>query len=130
VEARIAVDGRDTDVESLWDWLRHERELRGRLLVSRAAPSEAAMGAAAELVIEAAASGVMIALARSLSVWLIQRRSDITVMVTGPDGRQVSVAARRVADPEQILRGVLEPAAPQASAEVTAPSPAAESHRA
>jgi hypothetical protein len=54
----------------------------------------------------------MTALARSLSVWLVQRRSDLTVKVTGPGGRQVSVSARRVADPEQLLRAVLEPATP------------------
>jgi hypothetical protein len=51
-------------------------------------------------------------LARSLSVWLVQRRSDLTVTVTGPDGRQVSLSSRRVADPEKLLRTVLEPVAP------------------
>jgi hypothetical protein len=73
-----------------------------------------------------ASAGVMTALARSLSVWLVQRRSDLTVNVTGPDGRQVSVSARRVTDPEQILRAVLEPATPESVAEVAQPDPASE----
>jgi hypothetical protein len=78
---------------------------------------------AVEIVVQAAAiggAGVMVALARSLSVWLVQRRSDLTVTVTGPDGRQVSVSAQRVGDPEQLLRAVLEPASPQAAAETAA----------
>jgi hypothetical protein len=55
-------------------------------------------------------------LARSLSVWLVQRRGDLEVKVTGPDGRQVSVKARRV-DAEQLLRAVLESPAPNAPEE-------------
>jgi hypothetical protein len=69
------------------------------------------MGAPTELLVVASAAGVMTALARSLSVWLTQRRSDLTVKVTGSDGREVSVSARRVTDPEQLLRAVLEPVA-------------------
>jgi len=120
VEARIAIDGHDIDVESLWDWLRHEPELQGRLRIDSADAPEGAMGATTELVVQTAAvmagAGVMTALARSLSVWLVQRRSDLTVKVTGPDGRQVSVSARRVANPEQLLRAVLEPATPEQAA--------------
>jgi hypothetical protein len=46
MEARIAIEGRDTDVESLWDWLRHKPELRGHLstgaLIRRRRPWAAA----------------------------------------------------------------------------------------
>lgn len=73
------------------------------------------MGAPIELVVVLATvtTAVTSALARSLSTWLVQRRSDLTVTVTGPDGRQVSVSSRRVADPEKLLRAVLEPVAPE-----------------
>jgi hypothetical protein len=73
------------------------------------------MGAPIELVVVLATAAVPVAsaLARSLSTWLVQRRSDLTVTVTGPDGRQVSVSSRRVADPEKLLRAVLEPVAPE-----------------
>lgn len=109
-EARIAVEGHDRDRESLWDWLRHEPELRGRLRTRSAPTPEEAMGAPIELVVILATATVPVAsvLARSLSTWLIQRRSDLTVRVTGPDGRQVSVSSRRVADPEKLLRAVLD----------------------
>ena len=117
MQARIAVDGRDTDRESLWDWLRNEPELRGRLQLSAAPTPGGAMGAPTDLVVQvsaalAGASAVWAALAKSLSVWLVQRRSDLTVTVTGPEGRKVSVSAKRVADPEQILRSVLETTTP------------------
>ncbi len=113
------MDGRDADRESLWDWLRNEPELRGRLQLSAAptpTPGEA-MGAPTDLVVQvsaalAGAGAVWAALARSLSVWLVQRRSDLTITVTGPEGRKVSVSAKRVADPEQILRSVLETTTP------------------
>jgi hypothetical protein len=120
VEVRIAVDGRDTDAEALWDWLRNEPELRGRLRADSAPTPEDAMGASTELVVQAAATvagagALWAALSRSLSVWLTQRRSDITVKVTGPDGRQVSLNAKRVADPEKLLREVLNALTPSAT---------------
>jgi hypothetical protein len=114
-QARITVEGQDTDAESLWDWLRHEPELRGRLRACSASAPVDAMGAPIELVVvlATATTAVASALARSVSTWLVQRRSDLTVTVTGPDGRQVSVSGRRVADPEKLLRTVLDPAAPE-----------------
>jgi Effector Associated Constant Component 1 len=122
-EVRITVEGQDTDTASLWDWLRHEPELRGRLRASGTPVSEEAMGVPIELVVVLATATVPVtsALARSLSTWLVQRRSDLTVTVTGPDGRQVSMSSRRVADPEKLLRMVLEPPEPQPAGE-SAPS--------
>lgn len=122
MQARIAVDGRDTDRESLWDWLRHEPELRGRLQLSTVPTHDEAMGATTDLVIEvsavlAGASAVWATLAKSLSVWLVQRRSDLTITVTGPDRRKVSVSAKRVVDAEQILRSVLETTTPTDSSD-------------
>lgn len=114
-EARITVDGHDRDAESLWDWLRDEPELRGRLRTRSAPTPDETMGVPIELVVVLAAAtpAVAAALARSVSIWLVQRRSDLTIKVTGPDGRQISVSSRRVADPEQLLRAVLEPVAPE-----------------
>jgi hypothetical protein len=114
VQARISVEGRDVDFESLWDWLRNDPDLRGRLKLSAAAPVSDAMGASTDVLIQAGAAmagaGAMwVALARSLSVWLVQRRSDLTITVTGPTGRKVTVAAKRVADAEQMLLTVLRP---------------------
>lgn len=109
-EARIAVYGHETDAESLWHWLRDEPELCGRLRVGSAPTSAQTMGVPIELVVvlATAATAVVSALARSVSTWLVQSRADVIVKVTGPDGRQVSVSARRIADPETLLRAVLD----------------------
>lgn len=114
-EVRIAVDGLDVDAESLWDWLRNEPELRGRLRTSAAPVPEQAMGASIELVVVLATATPAVAsvLARSLSTWLVQRRSDLTIKITGPDGRQVTMSGRRVADPEKLMRTVLDSVAPE-----------------
>jgi membrane-associated two-gene conflict system component 1 (EACC1) len=91
-----------------------EPELRGRIHLADAPAPAGTMGSVPELVVAAtAAAGVFTALARSLSVWLVQRRGDLEVKVTGPDGRQVSVKARRV-DAEQLHRAVLESPGPSA----------------
>ncbi|TDB87901.1 hypothetical protein E1264_13125 [Actinomadura sp. KC216] len=66
------------------------------------------------------AGATMTIVARSMSRWLIererQRRSDVVIKVTGPDGRQVSVSAKRVADAEDLLRMILEPVEPDPGA--------------
>jgi hypothetical protein len=116
MEARIEVGGSEADMASLWDWLRHEPRLRGRLTATSAPAPEEAMGAPVELVVAlTSAGGLAAVLARTLSSWLVererQRRSDVTVKVTGPDGRVVQVSARRVPDSEQLLRSVLESSA-------------------
>lgn len=108
-EARIAIDGHDAaaEVESLWDWLRYEPELRGRLRVGRASAPEGAMGCPVELVLCISAVCVP-ALTRALTTWLVQRHSDVVIKVTGQDGQEVSVSAQRVVEPEKLLRQVLE----------------------
>jgi hypothetical protein len=110
VEARIKVEGAETQFESLWDWLQHEPDLRGRLSTRQAPAAEGAMGGSIEMVVAMTpvAAVVATALARALSTWLVQRRADLTVKVTGPSGQQVTVSGRRVADPEALLRAVLE----------------------
>jgi Effector Associated Constant Component 1 len=120
MEARITVEGTEADGESLWDWLKHEPELRGRLRVAGVRPPEGVMGASIELVVVLVTAGTTVAstLARSLSTWLTQRRSDLTVKVAGPDGREISVSSRRVADPEKLLRAVLESAEPERTDEL------------
>jgi hypothetical protein len=111
-EVRIAAD--EHDIDALWDWLRHEPQLQGRISMGTSPAPDGAMGGLVELVVALVTSAGF--LAGPLSRWLIererQRRCDITIKVTGPDGRQVSVSARRMPDSEQVLRAVLEPPPP------------------
>jgi tetratricopeptide (TPR) repeat protein len=109
VEARIVVDGSDTDRVALWDWLHDDRDLRGR--IRRDTPvTPGQMGAEIEYVVSAVvgAGALWAALAKTISIWLVQRRSDVTITVTGPGGRKVSVSAKRTRDPEAIIREVLD----------------------
>nr|WP_243710909.1 hypothetical protein [Actinomadura sp. KC216] len=101
---------------------RDEPLLRGRIRVSSAPDPDGVMGAPIELVVAltTSAGATMTIVARSMSRWLIererQRRSDVVIKVTGPDGRQVSVSAKRVADAEDLLRMILEPVEPDPGA--------------
>ncbi|MFJ5924367.1 hypothetical protein ACIQF6_17390 [Kitasatospora sp. NPDC092948] len=94
------VDDRDRDaLQSLFDWLRLEDELRGRLRLeaSRSArPGE--MGALLDVLTVALGSGgVGAVLASSLSAWFSQRRAEVKVVLTR-DGRSVEVDARVAKD--------------------------------
>lgn len=111
-EVRIAAD--EHDIDALRDWLRHEPHLQGRIRIDTAAAPDGAMGAPVELLV--ALTPPFAILIGALSRWLIererQRRCDITIKVTGPDGRQVSVSARAMPNPEQALRAALDASSP------------------
>lgn len=111
VQAGVRVSGGDDvhgELASLTDWLDNEPELRGRFRFERPDPEPGHMGVGTDVLIVAlSGGGAVTALARSLSVWLKQRRADVSVEVTGVDGRQVTINALRIADPETIIREVL-----------------------
>ncbi len=102
-DLRISVGGRDSDFESLGDWLRSEPELRGYLRHGEAPGPVGSMGASTELIVGVISSGAATALARSLQVWLAQRRADVKLNVTGPQGRHIVLDAKRVPDAEHLL---------------------------
>lgn len=102
--ARLTVSGaRDGDV-ALWEWLRGVPELRGHLSRRSTPPVEERMGAGADLVVVLASASAATALTRSLQTWLAGRRSDVTVEVTGPSGRRVSVNGRFAVDHDRHLQ--------------------------
>jgi hypothetical protein len=109
-EIKITVGGDrvDADVESLWDWLRDEPQLRGYVHMGRGKIGEGAMGLPVEIVILAANATVVSALTRTLSTWLIQRKSQVTVEIKEKGGRKTTISASGVANPEELLRKVDE----------------------
>jgi hypothetical protein len=111
VEARFVVDGSDTDRVALWEWLRDDRDLRGQVR-RETAPAVGHLGGEIEYVVSAVvgAGAVWAALAKTMSIWLVQRRSDVTIRITGADGRSAEVSAKRTKDPEAIIRHVLDAA--------------------
>lgn len=110
VRLRVA-GGNDTpaQLESLRDWLRSDPDLRGMVHAAHDPPPEGAMGIPVELLVTLSSSGgaATVALGRALRTWLEQRRSDISVTVTGGDGRSVTVSAQRISEADKILRSLL-----------------------
>jgi hypothetical protein len=109
MQARIETNG--PELGSLYDWLCRTPGLSVRM--DGDSTSVEKMGGTADIVVQLAATAggagaLWAALAKSLSVWLTQRRSDVTVTVTGPDKRKVTVSAHRVGDVESLLRTVLD----------------------
>jgi Effector Associated Constant Component 1 len=107
VDLHITVDGQDSDVESLQDWLRSEPEFRGHIRQGEARGPDGAMGASPELIVGIISSGAATALVTSLQVWLTQRRADVKLNVAGPQGRKVILDAKRVPDAERLLNTAL-----------------------
>jgi hypothetical protein len=79
------------------------------------------MGSTVELLTVALGSGgVGAVLIQGMCTWLTTRRSDVTVTVTAPDGRETTVDVKRAADPWAVVRevlGRLSPDAPSADEE-------------
>jgi hypothetical protein len=73
-------------------------------------------GLADGLIVALGGGGTLTVLARSLSVWLKQRRADVKIEVRGPDGRSVIVSTNRVSDPEAVIMSVLEASKPNKDA--------------
>ena len=106
-DLHITVDGRDGDVESSQDWLRGEPEFRGHLRQSEAPGPDGAMGAVVDVIVGVVSSGAATTLAKSLQVWLTQRRADVTLKISGPEGREIDLDAKRIPDAERLVNAAL-----------------------
>ncbi|MEV6340283.1 hypothetical protein AB0M12_36845 [Nocardia vinacea] len=97
MQARLEVlGGRDPHEEfmSLRDWLGREPQFRGGVRAAERVVKPGEMGTLEDVLIVALGSGgAATVLARSVSVWLQQRRSGLSVRVTGPNGHCVEIAA-------------------------------------
>jgi hypothetical protein len=106
MQARIRVDQPD-ELRSLHQWLQQEDELRGQVALENAPPAPGEMGTLADAIVVAVGSGGAITvLANSITVWLRQRKSAVTVKLT-ENGRTVEVTVDRAADAEAIIRSAL-----------------------
>jgi Effector Associated Constant Component 1 len=91
---------------SLADWLNSEDVLRGRIRPVRPAPEQGKMGAAIELLSVALGSGGAGAvLVRSISTWLAQRHSEVSVSLKDDDGREFRFSSKSPKqDPSEVFR--------------------------
>ena len=105
----IAVESSDIrTTAALFEWLRREDGLRGRVQIKRLAPQPGHMGDLANIITVAIGSGGVVSiLLTSLSTWLSQRRNEVSVEVTFPDGRSIKVSSRGRSDPDTVLKDVL-----------------------
>lgn len=77
---------------SLRDWLVREPLFRGGVYVENRVVEPGDMGTLEDVLIVALGSGgAATVLAKSVSVWLQQRRSGLSVQITGPDGTHVEI---------------------------------------
>lgn len=93
-------------LRSLADWLNREEALRGRVKAVRRVPGTGKMGAAVELLTVALGSGGAGAvLVRSISAWLTQRRSEVSVSLKDADGREFTFSSKSAKqDPSEVFR--------------------------
>jgi len=92
---------------SLYQWLASEPELRGRLALPQQSSDPERMGSALETVLVTLASGgALTTLIKSLQVWLVQRRSEVILQLSGKDGRSVTVTARGPIDVNEVIHNV------------------------
>ena len=95
MQAKVRVLGsRDAegDFRSLRDWLAREPELRGGVRTEEKPVRPGELGALEDVLMVALGSGgAATVLARSVSVWLQQRRSELSVEITAPNGTHVEI---------------------------------------
>lgn len=94
-------------LDPLYDWLRREDDLRGRVTRITAMRSPEDMGGLVEsLGVAVGGGGALTVLFTSIAGWLRTRRSDITVEVTAGD-RTVRVDGKRVKADTESLRELI-----------------------
>ncbi|MFI1524638.1 effector-associated constant component EACC1 [Kitasatospora cineracea] len=109
--AQIRLSGADPigETAALWEWLRGEEQLRGLVRAVTPPPGEGELGGAVEVLqVALGATGAAGVLARSLTVWLRTRRSDLKVTVTRDGATTVEVSNLAPDQVEGILRRALD----------------------
>ncbi|MGW4371782.1 effector-associated constant component EACC1 [Nocardia takedensis] len=106
-QLQIHTDGGPDAAEQLLAWLRDEDGLRGAVRMNSEPIKEGDLGSIPEVLTIAVTGGATVtALARTLTVWLTHRRSEITVTVSDGD-RQVKLTGKRL-DPDMVMRRIQE----------------------
>lgn len=90
----IGSDDPHRESQSLRDWIGRESLLRGRVRAEHQPIQPGEMGALEQvLIVTLGSGGAVTMLARSVTMWLQQRRSELRVEVTAPDGSRAVINA-------------------------------------
>ncbi|MEV0600247.1 hypothetical protein AB0I82_13240 [Streptomyces sp. NPDC050315] len=114
-EVTLAVQSADPErhLRALRDWLAREDAFRGRLRLLDRPVRDGEMGGVLDvLAVSLGSGGAGALLVQALSAWLGQRGADVSVTVTAPDGREVTIDVRRTQDPLAVVREVERLTAP------------------
>jgi hypothetical protein len=93
-----AVGGQGADeLRSLRAWLVDVDELRGRVDLVESPPVPRTLGPVFDaLAVALGPGGAATALATAVFSWIRQRRGEVTLKITRPDGAAVEISAKRV----------------------------------
>ena len=108
-------DGPDA-LRSLFDWLKHEDDLRGRVTFRHGDVEPGEMGSPHDvLAVVLGTGGAGTVLVHSLFSWLSRRRSSVKITIETAAGLKVEVDARQVVDVESLTRQVAALVDPEAA---------------
>jgi cysteine synthase len=114
VEYRLLIDGSDagaaaTQLGELADWLRHERELRGRVRMEHGEMAGDRMGGIPEaLVVAVSTGGAVTVLARAAVEWVKHRTRDLTLKVVRPSGESLEISVQRATASDVLVTELLD----------------------
>ncbi|WP_157548774.1 effector-associated constant component EACC1 [Nonomuraea candida] len=117
MEVQIQVSGEDqvSEYTALWEWLKSERELAGRIRAVRRPPAEDELGDGLDLIALAVSSlGVAVAVAQTVPAYLAARRrsaraDQVSVVVRKRDGEELEINSNRsIAELEPLIKAFLE----------------------
>ncbi|WP_063736600.1 effector-associated constant component EACC1 [Kitasatospora aureofaciens] len=93
-----AAGGQGADeLRSLQAWLADVDELRGRVALVESPPVPGTLGPVLDaLVVALGPGGAATALATAVFSWIRQRRGEVTLKISRPDGAAVEISAKRV----------------------------------
>ncbi|WUD70277.1 hypothetical protein OG937_45970 [Streptomyces sp. NBC_00510] len=115
MESRLLIEDADAgaaavELGELAEWLRHERELRGRVRLEHGvpAPDEMSGGLPEALVVALSTGGAATVLARAAVEWVKHRTRDVTLKVVRSSGESFEVSVQRATSDDALVTRLLD----------------------
>jgi hypothetical protein len=115
LESRLVIEDADAGAAAaqlgeLAEWLRHERELRGRIRLEQGEPASGEMsgGLVEALVVTLSTGGAVTVLARAAVEWVKHRTRDVSLKVVRPSGESFEVSVERATSHDALVTELLD----------------------